>query len=264
MNQIKVLIVEDEPLARAGMRALLEADPELTVVGEAATATDAVHVLHAAQPDLVMLDVQLSDSNGFDVIREVGVEKMPVIVFVTAFDEYAVTAFEVNAVDYLLKPFDDERFAVTIARAKKAVRQAHVGELSLKLASLLNATDVVLPATRGSASHYIERLVVKTAGRSFFLRVAEIDWIEAADYYVKIHAGKQSHLLRESMNTLEERLDPARFFRVHRSAIVNLDRVRELQPYFRGEHVVTLEDGTKLKLSRSRRAKLEAALQQRL
>jgi len=183
---------------------------------------------------------------------------------VTAFDEYAVTAFEVNAVDYLLKPFDDERFGVTIARAKKAVRQAHVGELSLKLASLLSATEVTQPTAGASASRYIERLVVKTGGRSFFLRVAEIDWIEAADYYVKIHAGKQSHLLRESMNTLEERLDPARFFRVHRSAIVNLDRVRELQPYFRGEHVVMLEDGTKLKLSRTRRGKLEEALQQRL
>ena len=264
MNQIKVLIVEDEPLARAGMRALLEADPELAVVGEAATAPDAVHAIRATQPDLVMLDVQLSDSNGFDVIREVGVDSMPVIVFVTAFDEYAVTAFEVNAVDYLLKPFDDDRLAVTLTRAKKAVRQAHVGELSLKLASLLNATEALQPAASGSASRYIERLVVKTAGRSFFLRVAEIDWIEAADYYVKIHSGKQSHLLRESMNTLEERLDPARFFRVHRSAIVNLDRVRELQPYFRGEHVVTLQDGTKLKLSRSRRGKLEAALQQRL
>ena len=263
MTQIRVVVVEDEPLARAGMCALLEADPDFVVTGEAETADEAVAAIRSQKPELVMLDVQLSGSDGFEVIRAIGADEMPAVVFVTAFDEYAVAAFEVNAVDYLLKPFDDERFSAMLARAKQVVRQADVAVLSRKLAELLSTSGLARPEV-AAGQRYVDRLVVKTSGRTFFLRVSDIDWIEAADYYVKIHTGKDAHLLRESMNALETRLDPARFFRVHRSAIVNLDRVRELQPYFRGEHVVILQDGTRLKLSRVRREKLEAALHQGL
>ena len=256
-EQIRVLVVDDEPLARAGVRALLEADAEFDVVGEASSADEAVDAITKLAPELVMLDVQMPDGNGFDVIQRVGPSRMPHVVFITAYDEFAVSAFQVNAVDYLLKPFDDERFALTTDRAKRVIRQAHVGDLSRKLADLLNGMSGT-PAQ--STPHYVERLVVKTNGRVFFLRTDEIDWIEAADYYVKVHAGTESHLLRDSMNALEKRLDPARFFRVHRSAIVNLDRVRELQPYFKGEYVLILQNGTKLKLSRARRDKLEELL----
>lgn len=259
MSRIRVLVVDDEPLARAGVRALLEADADIEVAGEASGVAEAVDAIEKLTPELVMLDVQMADGTGFDVIRRIGADRMPAVVFVTAYDEFAVSAFEVNAVDYLLKPFDDERFAVTLERAKKVVRQAHVGELSRRLADLLNTSG----APRDTA-RYAERMTVKTGGRVFFLRVDEIDWIEAADYYVKLHAGKDAHLLRETMSALEARLDPARFFRVHRGAIVNLDRVRELQPYFKGEYIVILQTGEKLKLSRGRKEKLDLLMKGRV
>ena len=265
MNRIRVLVVDDEPLARQGVRDLLEQDDELVVIGEAADGAAAVEAIRSLEPDMVLLDVQMPGMTGFDVIRAIGPEKMPTVVFITAYDQFAVRAFEVNAVDYLLKPFDDERFAVTIARAKRVIRQSEAGELSRRLVELLgktpaNAAALQTPATSSGKSAYADRIVVKSGGRVVFLRAEEIDWIEAADYYVKLHAAGKSHLLRETMSALEERLDPNRFFRVHRSAIVNLDRIRELQPYFRGEHVLILNDGTKLKLSRSRKEKLEAVL----
>jgi two-component system, LytTR family, response regulator len=266
-DPIRVLVVDDEPLARSGVCELLERDPELAVVGEAANGEEAVELIAELAPDLVMLDVQMPGLTGFDVLRQVGPEKMPAVVFVTAYDQFAVRAFEVNAIDYLLKPFDDDRFALTVARAKKAVRHAHVGELSRRLADLLEKTGTpvnVQSPLQARTSDYADRLVVKSGGRVFFLRSDEVDWIEAADYYVKLHALGKAHLLRETMNALEARLDPKRFFRVHRSAIVNLDRIRELQPYFRGEHMLILQDGTRLKLSRARREKLESVLQARL
>ena len=265
-ERIRVLVVDDEPLARSGVCELLQRDADLEVIGEAASGSEAVEALRDLKPDLVMLDVQMPGMSGFDVIRAVGPELMPAVVFVTAFDQFAVRAFEVNAVDYLLKPFDDERFSLTVARAKRVIRQAHAGELSRKLAELLvNAGSAPTAAPAPTPEQgYADRLVVKSGGRVFFLRTDELDWIEAADYYVKLHTGGKTHLLRETMNTLESRLDPRKFFRVHRSAIVHLDRIRELQPYFRGEHVLILQDGTKLKLSRARREKLEAVLKQRL
>ena len=265
-DRIRVLVVDDEPLARSGVCELLQRDSDVEVIGEAASGSEAVEALRDLKPDLVMLDVQMPGMSGFDVIRAIGPEQMPAVVFVTAFDQFAVRAFEVNAVDYLLKPFDDERFSQTVARAKRVIRQAHAGELSRRLAELLvNTGNSSAPAPAPVPEQgYADRLVVKSSGRVFFLRTDELDWIEAADYYVKLHTGGKTHLLRETMNTLESRLDPRKFFRVHRSAIVHLDRIRELQPYFRGEHVLILQDGTKLKLSRARREKLEAVLKQRL
>ena len=200
--------------------------------------------------------------SGFDVIRTIGVERMPAVVFITAYDQYALDAFEVNAVDYLLKPFDDPRFARTIGRAKKAVRHTELTELTRRLAHLLG--DAAESSAIAAAPPTLDRIAVRKGSSTVFVRFDEIDWVEAADYYVKVHAGSAAHLVRESMAALEARLDPRRFFRVHRSALVNLDRIREVQPYARGEHVIILRNGTRLRLSRARKEKLEAALQQRL
>jgi two-component system LytT family response regulator len=253
-----VVVVDDEPLARTGMRDLLARDPEMEVVAQCADGREAVRAIGALRPDLVLLDVQMPEMDGFEVLREIGAERMPLVVFVTAYDRFALRAFDVAAVDYLLKPFDDERFLRAMQRAKHAVRNAEVGELGRRLAGLLERGGAE-PVREASAA-YASRLMVKNTGRTVFIRVEEVDWIEADDYYARLHVGEKTHLLRESMGSLESRLDPQRFFRVHRSAIVNLDRVREVQFLFRGEHVVILHDGTRLKLTRSRLEKLEATL----
>lgn len=256
---IRVLVVDDEPLARTGIVQLLGQDPEVTVVGERGDGLSALDAITALTPDLVILDVQMPELNGFEVLRGLRGSKLPGVIFITAHDQYALKAFEVHAVDFLLKPFDDERFADALGRAKQSLRQVEVGELSRRLAGLLEYT-----APGRGAEARLTRLVVKNEGRVIFVRAEDLDWIEAADYYVKLHTQGQVHLLREPLSALETRLDPDRFFRVHRSAIVNLDRIKELQPYFKGEHVLILQDGTRLKLSRARRESLEARLGQSL
>lgn len=249
-NRIRVLVVDDEPLARAGLKHLLAEDPEVAVIGEASDGADAVRAITTLLPDLVLLDVQMPEMTGLDVVREVGAENMPAVIFVTAYDEFALHAFEVDAIDYLLKPFDDDRFAQALARAKRYLRSVDLAELRGRLGNLIG-------------SHY-QRLVVKSAGKTHFIRVPDIDWIEAADYYSKIHVGGRAHLIRETMSSIEEKLDPRKFFRVHRSAIVNLDRIVEMQPFVRGDYVLILQDGTRLKLTRSRRERLEEILDQTL
>ena len=258
---LRVVVVDDEPLARSGMCGLLARDPEVSVVAQCADGAEAVAAIAGLKPDLVLLDVQMPEMDGFEVLREVGPARMPVVVFVTAFDRFALRAFDVAAVDYLLKPFDDERFDLAIARAKHAVRNAEAGELGRRLMRLVERQGAPADAAPPpEPARHATRLVVKSAGRTVFVRAEEVDWIEADDYYARLHVGGKTHLLRETMGSLEARLDPARFFRAHRSAIVNLDRVREVQFLFGGEHVVILHDGTRLKLSRSRLEKLEAML----
>jgi two-component system LytT family response regulator len=264
MRPIRVLVVDDEPLARSGMRRLLQRDRELTVVGESGDGKTAVEQIHQLQPDLVLLDIQMPEADGFDVIREIGPERMPRVIFTTAFNQFAVRAFEVNALDYLVKPFDDERFTAALHRAKKALSNEGIDDVGRRLVALLAAAGGPVGEPQAASGGYPRRLVVKDQGRSLFVRVDDLDWVEAADYYVKLHVGRQVHLLRETMNAMEARLDPSRFVRVHRSAIVNLDRVKEIQPYFHDEHVVILQDGTKVHLSRNRRLRLEAMLGQRL
>ena len=266
MKRVRVLVVDDEPLARSGIAELAARDPDLEVVGQCGDGRAAVEAIRSLAPDLVLLDIQMPEMDGFQVIQQVGPERMPAVIFITAYDQFAVRAFAVHALDYLLKPFDDERFSAALGRSKRAINDNEVGELSRRLIGLLETTE---RGNRGPGSAapaagqpYLTRLVVKNAGRVTFVRVDEIDWIEAADYYVRLHVARKSHLLRETMSALEEQLDPARFFRVHRSAIVNLDRLVEIQPYFHGEHVLVLSDGSKLKLSRSRKEKLEAVLRQ--
>lgn len=229
---MKVLIVDDEPLARKGVRLLVERDPELTVAGEC-SGVDAVEAIAREKPDILFLDIQMPEVGGFDVLERAGANSVPAIVFVTAYDQYALRAFEVQALDYLLKPFDDARFYAALLRAKERAR---------------------------AKSGYVRRFLVRTRGKVLLVNVEEIDWIEAADYYVSLHARGRSHLLRETMQELESKLDPVRFVRVHRSAIVNIDRVKELHPLFRGDSVLLLQDGTQLRLSRSRRDEFERRL----
>ena len=258
-KKIKVLIVDDEPLARQNIRVLLKEDPSIELIGECGSGAEALKAIQKRAPDLLFLDIQMPLMSGFDVLEKIDAEKIPAIIFVTAFDQYAIRAFEVHALDYLLKPFDDARFEKALIQAKKQIEQREINQLSKRLVRLLEDRDTP-PTNKARASNYLSRLMVKSASRVFFLKVDEIDWIEAADYYVKLHVGPKSHLLRETMSDMEARLDPEKFLRIHRSAIVNLDRVKEMHSHFNGEYLVILRDGTELKLSRSRREQLQQML----
>jgi two-component system LytT family response regulator len=227
-------------------------DPELRVVGECANGAEAIEAVKTLRPDLVLLDVQMPEVGGFGVLEALRGEPLPPVIFITAYDRYAVRAFEFHALDYLLKPFDRARFRSAIERAKRQIRRDGGADVGARILSLLEQMS--------GRPRYSERLVVKTGGRVIFLDADEVDWIEAEGNYVSIHAGKKSYLLRETIGGLESQLDPKEFVRIHRSAIVRLDRVKELQPWSHGEYHVVLEDGTRLTLSRSYRERLQAAL----
>jgi two-component system LytT family response regulator len=252
MTTFRVLIVDDEPLARRRIRRLLRGMPDVSVVGEAADGRAALGAIAAEKPDLVFLDVQMPGSDGFDVIQAVKPDRMPLVVFVTAYDKYALRAFDVHALDYLLKPFDRDRFQRALQRVREQMEGQQTGDLGRRLLALVQ--DLKPDQQR------LDRLVVKSGGRVFFLRTEEIDWIEAAGNYVRLHLGTDSHLFRETMNALEAKLDVNRFFRIHRSRIVNIERIQELQPWFNGEYAVILRDGTRLTLSRGYREKLQERL----
>ena len=270
MSAIRVLIVDDEPLAREGIRLLLENESDIEVVGEAADGVEAIDAIESLRPALVFLDVQMPGMSGVDVLEKLDGANIPEVIFVTAYDQYALRAFEQHALDYLLKPFDDERFHDALAEARRRIRERGADRLGQRLMALLSefrgagedsSPEAGVPAE--PVSPFAHRLAVRTSGRIYFLRTEEIDWIEAADYYVKLHVGEKSHLMRESMNTLEKQLDPEMFLRVHRSSIVNLDRVKELHAGGGTDHAVVLRDGTRLKLSRSRRERLNRLLSRR-
>ena len=272
--RFRVVVVDDEATARAGIADLVTADPELEVVAMCADGISAAKTIVEVAPDLVLLDVQMPRMDGFDVVRAVGPERMPLVVFITAYDQFALRAFEVFAFDYVLKPFDDDRFRAAMTRAKGVLRNVEDGRFGRQIRALLDqarsrdaTADEAYDANASVATTSqapLTRLVIKTAGRVMLLKVDDIDWIESADYCVRVHSGGRAYMIRDSMGSLEMRLDPTRFFRTSRSAIVNLDRIQEMQPSFRGEHVIMLRDRTKLMLSRPRRARLEALLQQRL
>ena len=262
-ERIRALVVDDEPAARAAIRGLLADDPEIHVVGECADGRTALEAIEREAPDLLFLDIQMPEMDGFTLLRRLDPAAIPVVVFVTAYDQYALRAFEVHALDYLLKPFDDERFQEAVAHAKQQVRHGKLGALSEQLAALLEGVARPTPQSAPRNGQYLKRLAIKAGGRVTILGVKDIDWIEAEGDCVKIHAGRAWHLLRETMKHLERQFDPARFVRIHRSTIVNVERIKELQPYFRGEHVVILHDGTSLKLSRGYKEHLEAAVGRR-
>jgi two-component system LytT family response regulator len=236
MMEIRTLIVDDEPLARRTIAELLRNDPDISVVGECGSGTEAIQAVRARRPALLFLDVQMPGCDGFDVIEQLGGDAPSAVVFVTAYDQYALKAFEVEALDYLLKPYSDSRFFRVLARAKAVLEQ--------------NSRE----------AQTLDRLMVKSAGRVTFLNAAEIDWIEAADYYACLHVGERSHLLRRSMGDLERELDREIFCRIHRSAIVNINRVRELRLNANGDYEVVLESGAALRLSRNYREQLQKRL----
>jgi two-component system LytT family response regulator len=246
------LIADDEPLARERIRSLLAEEGDIELAGEAANGHEAVQLVREHRPDLLFLDVQMPGLDGFGVIEELGPDDLPSVVFVTAYDEYALQAFEVNALDYLLKPFNRARFQKTLRRAREQVLGRSQNDVSRRLVTMLEAV-------RGPRKH-LDRLVIRNAGRVVFLPIREIDWIESAGNYVKINVGKDQHVLRETLKNLEGRLDPDQFVRVHRSTIVNVERIREVQPLFHGDHIAILHDGSRISCSRSYSDRLEAIL----
>jgi two-component system LytT family response regulator len=252
MKKIRALVADDEPLARERLTSLLSSEPDVEVVGQARDGEEAVTAILDKTPDLVFLDVQMPQLSGFEVIEAVGSEKMPLVIFVTAYDQHALRAFQVRALDYLLKPFDRERFTESLQRARKQLEREETGDLGRRLLALVKDLRRDQPRS--------DRLVVKSGGRLFFLRTDEIDWVEAAGNYVRLHVGPTSHLLRETMNAIEGRLDPEKFFRIHRCRIVNMERIQELQPWLNGEYAVLLRTGTRLTLSRGYREKLQDRL----
>jgi two-component system LytT family response regulator len=255
MNNFSVLIVDDEPLAREKIKTFLSEDSEVSRILEAADGLEAAQMIRQHLPDVVFLDVQIPELDGFGVLKSLDVSHIPAIIIVTAHDEYAVRAFEVRVIDYLLKPFDRLRFCEALSRAKERVHSGPVEKLSSRLLELLDSSTV-RPRP--------DRLVAKSDGRTVFIRMGDIDWVEGAGNYIKLHVDSRSHMLRETMNGIEIRLDPSVFLRIHRSTIVNVDRVKELEPWFHGDHKVVLADGTKLTLSKSYRDRFEAALGARL
>jgi len=248
MTDIRVLIVDDEPPARERIRALLADEPDIAVLGECESGIAAVGMIRNLDPDLVFLDVQMPGLDGFGVVAELG-GALPVLVFVTAYDAYAVRAFEVHALDYLLKPFDRERFRETLDRARAALTERVRPGQSAGLAAPITEADPGRTPLR--------RLLAKRDGRLVVLKAAEIDWIESSANYASLHVGKETYLVRETMQSIEGRLDPAQFLRIHRSTIVNLDRVQEIEPYFHGDYIVRLADGQRLTLSRTYRDRLQ-------
>ena len=257
-EKIRTLIVDDEPLARRSLRLLLEKDPQIEIIDECRNGREAVKAINTLSPDLIFLDIQMPEMDGFDVLASVGPEHINAIIFVTAFDQYALKAFEVHALDYLLKPFDDERFARALERAKSQIAAREIDKLSKRLLALLEDRKSEHKVYGEQKQSYLSRLMIKASNRMMLLKVNEIDFIEADGNYAKLHAGRKTHLLREKMNDLEGRLDPAKIVRIHRSIIVNLDRIKEMHPHFNVDYIVVLDDGRQLRLSRSRREQLEA------
>lgn len=269
LSTLRVLIVDDERLAREGVRALLAAERDVTIVGECADGRAAVDVLRRDEVDIVFLDVQMPGMDGFQVLQALSRDELPVVVFVTAYDTHAIRAFDANALDYVVKPFTDARFKTAMDRARRQAHERRLGKAGMELAqlvALLHGSSSLAPASASAEaetlrSRWIDRITVRSVGRVVYVRVTDIVWIGSADYYVQLHtADGKSHLVRESMQRIEERLDPARFARVHRTAIVNLDHVAEIRTDSAEHQFVVLRNGTKLPLGKARRDALERVL----
>jgi two-component system LytT family response regulator len=263
MEPIRTIIVDDEPLGRSRIAALLEDEDDIEIVAQCGDGAEALRVIGELKPQLLFLDIQIPEMTGFELLRSLDHDDPPVVIFVTAHDEFAIQAFDVHALDYLLKPFDDERFHQALERARAHLHDSDASALRRRLRDFVRQSNGDLgsvPTDRGR--RLLTRIVVKDGDRILFLKVDDVDWIEAADYYAKIHVAGSTYMIRETLANLEDQLDPERFVRIHRSTIVNLDRVQEMQPWFHGAFVVILVDGTELRLSRSRREHLQTRLQQ--
>lgn len=260
-KDIRVLIVDDEPLARRTIRDLLAEHSDIKVIGECSNGLEAVAFIQDNRPDLLFLDVQMPGLDGFETLARLEPECIPAIVFVTAYDQHALKAFEVHALDYLLKPFNDQRFREAVRQAKAQIELKEISQVSQSLLDLLGERYQPESAQQNqNRKSSLTRFMIKTRGRVIFIEASHVDWISADDYFIKLHAGEKTHLLRMSMNELEEKLDPKTFLRIHRSTIVNFDRVKELRQTAGGEYVVVLKTGTELKISRGRRARLQQIL----
>ena len=253
---IKTLIVDDEAIARDRVRRFLTAESDIEILGECRNGREAIAAIKKLQPDLVFLDIQMPQFDGFETLAALDPAQLPTVVFVTAFDQYAIQAFAVHALDYLLKPFSQERFRQSLAHVRKQLDREKSGglrSLDNRLLSLLE--DIKTPPK------FAERIVIKEIGRVYFLKAEDIDWIEACGNYVTLHIGAETHLLRETLSHLESRLDPALFLRIHRSRLVNLDRIKELTPLFNGDYTVVLQSGDELTLSRTYRDRLQELIE---
>ena len=249
---IRAAIVDDEPLARRRIRNLLVESGDVAVVAECANGKEAIASLEKSPPDLLFLDIQMPEIDGFDVLQAIGVGHVPAVVFVTAYDKFALRAFEAHALDYLLKPFDDERFETALRRARARIREQQSGDMDRRLEALLGSVR--------RDRDYLKRLVVPMGHRSVFIRTEQIDWIEADRNYIRLHVSGRAYLLRENLSRIASALDPTMFCRIHRSTIVNIDRIQSVESLFHGEYVVVLLDGTKLTSGRSYRGSLHAIM----
>ena len=251
-SRIRALVVDDEPLAREMIREMLESDSEVEIVAECANGREAVEAIKSLTPDLVFLDIQMPEVGGFEVLESFERESIPYIIFVTAYDQYAVRAFEVHAFDYLLKPFDHERFDAAWQRVKEQIKLDQSGERERHILELLEELK--------TGPRHLERLVIKNGGRVFFLNVDDVHCIESEGNYVRVYDNQKAYLLRETISSLEEQLDPRQFRRIHRSAIVKIDKIKEMQPWFHGEYRVIMENGKQLTLSRNYRSNFQGAI----
>jgi two-component system LytT family response regulator len=256
-KKIRALVVDDEPLARRGICRLLQTAPDIKIVGEAGNGQDAIAAVETQKPDLVFLDIQMPLLDGFSVIEKIDSQNLPEIVFVTAFDEHAIRAFEINALDYLLKPIDPERFEKCLERVRERLKNSKNEKFDEKLSSLLQCLE---RAGSKAEKNFLERVVIKDAGRIFFVGTDEIIWISSEGNYVKLHTKSKAYLLRETMDGLEGKLNPRDFLRLRRSTIVRIEQIKELHPLFNGEFAVILKDGTKLTSSRRYRQNLDSIL----
>src|SRR5690242_2514897 len=245
-TRIRAVIADDETLARKFIRRMLKEEPDVEIIGECANGKEAVSMIRSERPDLIFLDVQMPEKDGFAVLQSI--PELPEIIFTTAYEQYAIRAFDLHALDYLLKPFDQARFKDAIKYAKERFRSERQNDGRMQISALLENIK--------NKAQYLERLVIKAGGRISFLRTDEINWVEADDKYVHLHTSKAKPMVRQTLSAMETQLDPTKFRRVHRSAIVNVERIAELQPLFSGEYSILLQDGTKLTLSRNYKDKL--------
>jgi two-component system LytT family response regulator len=255
VKTIKVAIADDERLARERLRSLLDGRERFAIVAECNDGAETLAALAEHDVDLLFLDVQMPGLDGFQILESLHAERLPMIVFVTAFNDYALRAFDVSALDYLLKPFDRERFEKTLGKVEERLAGRETVEMSGELREFLRTLS-----TKGAPAH-VSRFPVRSDGEIYFVRAEDVDWIDAEGNYVALHSAGRRHLVRDTIKSLEDRLDPSKFVRVHRSAIINVDRLRKLQPYFHGEYVITLQDGTTLTSSRTYSDRLRALLE---
>jgi two-component system LytT family response regulator len=264
--KFRTLIVDDEPLAREGVAVLCAADPEIEIIGQCGDGTAAVQAIRREHPDLIFLDIQMPKRDGFEVLEGLAVAERPVAVFVTAYDQYAVRAFEAGAVDYLLKPFNDKRFQQALARAKNEVRRNRMQEVDQRLEELLARVGELrrgsLVAAAVPTPEYAERIVVKAGGDLHFIKTSDVLWVEAQGDFVKVQTLEQPQLVRETLQSMEQKLDGSRFLRIHRSFLVNVQHIKRVAPALYGDHTVYMSDGSKLRLSRNYRSKLKAFIEQ--